>query len=191
MIIQNIGTHAERRQKVLDMLTMVGLSEEHYFRYPHELSGGQRQRIGIARAVILQPQLLIADEPLSALDVSVQAQVLQLLQQLQEEMGLTVLFIAHDLAVVKYFCHRIGVMQAGKLVELAPSAALFDRPLHPYTQALLSAIPLPDPRAERLRRRIPCPPPQNQQKEPTLQMREIKPEHWVYCSETEYKELMA
>lgn len=141
-------------ERVQDALKKVGLSREHAGRYPHEFSGGQRQRIGIARALITSPELVIADEPVSALDVSVQAQVINLLQDLREELGLTVLFIAHDLSVVKHLCDRIGVMYKGRLVEVASSDRLFENPLHPYTKALLSAIPLPDPKYEKGRNRV-------------------------------------
>ena len=141
MIIQNIGTPAERRQKVLDMLTMVGLSEEHYFRYPHELSGGQVQRLGIARAMIIDPKLIICDEPVSALDVSIQSQILNMLTRLQREMGVSLLFISHDIGVVRYISHRIGVMYLGTLVEEAETEELFTNTLHPYTKALFASIP--------------------------------------------------
>ena len=141
MIIQNMGTPAERRQKVLDMLTMVGLSEEHYFRYPHELSGGQVQRLGIARAMIIDPRLIICDEPVSALDVSIQSQILNMLTRLQREMNLSLLFISHDIGVVRYVSHRIGVMYLGTLVEEAETEELFANTLHPYTQALFASIP--------------------------------------------------
>ena len=145
---------AEIRQKVVEMLAKVGLVEEHATRYPHEFSGGQRQRIGIARAIIINPKMVIADEPVSALDVSVQAQVINLLNDLKEEMGLTILFIAHNLSVVKYFSDRIGVMYYGHLVEVANGDDLYAKPLHPYTRALLSAIPEPNPLTERTRVRI-------------------------------------
>lgn len=146
-----IGTPQERRQKVADLLVRVGLRADHTRRYPHEFSGGQRQRIGIARALALQPRLIVADEPVSALDVSIQSTVLNILKELQREFNLTYVFIAHDLAVVEYICDRVAVMYLGKMVELATSEALFTAPLHPYTQALISSIPIPNPRARRKR----------------------------------------
>ena len=147
-------TQAEMRARVNELLEDVGLNRDHANRYPHEFSGGQRQRIGIARSLALDPEFIIADEPISALDVSVQAQVVKLLQRLQREKGLTYLFIAHDLSMVKYISNRIGVMYLGHMVELTSSAQLYDKPLHPYTEALLSAIPIPDPDIEESRERI-------------------------------------
>ena len=154
--------------------------------YPHEFSGGQRQRIGIARALIAGPKLIIADEPISALDVSVQAQVINLLNDLKEEFGLTILFIAHNLSVVKYFSDRIGVMYFGKLVELATSEDLFKNPLHPYTKALLSAIPNPDPISEKKREKISYNPQSHDYKEGVQpSYHEVSPGHLLYCSEEE------
>jgi len=144
----------EREKAVVRLMEMVGLQKEHIGRFPHEFSGGQRQRIGIARALAINPEFIVADEPISALDVSIQAQVVNLLKKLQDELGLTYLFIAHDISMVKYISDRIGVMYLGSLVELTTSETMFDKPLHPYTQALLLAIPLPDPKVERNRSRV-------------------------------------
>lgn len=180
------------RQKVYDALEMVGLVREHAGRYPHEFSGGQRQRIGVARAVVMEPELIIADEPVSALDVSIQAQVINLLDDLREKMGLTVLFVAHDLSVVKYFSDRIGVMYYGKLVELADSDELFAHPLHPYTRSLLSAIPMPDPEYEKQRKRITYVPLKEHdysEDQPTL--REVLPGHFVHCNQAEFEKYQA
>ena len=186
LVINGIRDQAYIDEKVYEILELVGLVREHAGRYPHEFSGGQRQRIGIARAVIMNPELLIADEPISALDVSIQAQVINLLNELREKLGLTILFIAHDLSVVKYFSDRIGVMYFGNMVELASSDELFDHPLHPYTKSLLSAIPLPDPHSEKNRQRIVY----NALAEhdysvdkPTL--REVAPGHFVRCNDAE------
>ena len=177
----------ERKERVHELLETVGLNREHANRYPHEFSGGQRQRIGIARALAVEPEFIIADEPISALDVSIQAQVVNLLKELQKEKGLTYLFIAHDLSMVKYISDRIGVMYFGKIVELTTSEELYANPMHPYTQSLLSAIPLPDPDYERNRKRIVYDPSQHQYGEEAPTMREIRPGHFVLCSEAEYK----
>ena len=158
--IHGIATgEGERKRKVQELMDLVGLNPEHYNRLPHEFSGGQRQRIGIARAIALGPKLLIADEPVSALDVSIQAQILNLLRQLQKDLGLSLLFIAHDLSVVRYMCDRMAVMYAGEIVELATSDELYAHPAHPYTRALLDAVPTPDPdaRARRLAERAGAP----------------------------------
>ena len=153
LAIQNIAEPHLRMDIVLKILNQVGLRVEHYYRFPHEMSGGQRQRVGLARALLLHPDLIICDEPVSALDVSVRSQILNLLQDLQESEDLTYLFISHDMSVVRYTSDRVGVMYRGKLVELAPTAQLYTNPQHPYTKALLSAIPIPDPIAERSRKR--------------------------------------
>ncbi len=186
LIVQGERNKQVVNEKVYEMLEMVGLVREHAGRYPHEFSGGQKQRVGVARAVIMEPELIIADEPVSALDVSIQAQVINLLNELRERLGLTILFIAHDLSVVKYFSDRIGVMYFGKMVELADSDELFKNPLHPYTKSLLSAIPLPDPAYEKERKRIVYNPLESHdytREKPT--MREVSPGHFVYCNTEE------
>ena len=186
LVINGVTDKDYINEKVYEILETVGLVREHADRYPHEFSGGQRQRIGIARAVVMQPEMIIADEPISALDVSIQAQVINLLNDLRERMGLTILFIAHDLSVVKYFSDRIGVMYFGKMVELADSDELFKNPLHPYTRSLLSAIPLPDPVYEKQRVRIHYNPiAEHDYSVDAPSFREITPGHFVQCNDAE------
>jgi len=194
-------SRAERKYRVEQLLELVGLSAEHASRYPHEFSGGQRQRIGITRALAVEPEFIVCDEPISALDVSIQAQIVNLLTDLQKKMGLTYLFVAHDLAMVKYVSDRIAVMYLGQIVELARSEDLYDRPQHPYTQALLSSIPIPDPETEAKKERIilqgeipnPMNPPSGcpfRTRCPhasvrcaleTPAFREVRPGHWAAC----------
>ena len=199
LIIHRMGTKKERQERVLRLMEVVGLRPEHINRYPHEFSGGQRQRIGIARALALNPKLIIADEPVSALDVSIQAQVLNLLEELQDEFHLTYLFIAHDLSVVELISDRVAVMHLGRIAELAPSDGLYSRPKHPYTKALLAANPIPDPSLTRkrilLQGEVPSPinPPPGcnfhtrcpNRFEPCDKevpvIREVEPNHWVAC----------
>ncbi len=188
LVIEGVKDKKYIEKQVYDVLELVGLVPEHAGRYPHEFSGGQRQRIGVARSVIMKPELIIADEPVSALDVSIQAQVINLLNDLRNKLGLTILFIAHDLSVVKYFSDRIGVMYYGKMVELATSDELFAHPLHPYTKSLLSAIPLPDPEYEKTRKRFiynPLAEHDYSVEQPTL--REVAPGHFVLCNSEEFK----
>ncbi|OLS41816.1 ABC transporter ATP-binding protein [Bacillus sp. MRMR6] len=182
----------DRMEQVYELLETVGLNKEHANRYPHEFSGGQRQRIGIARALAVQPEFIIADEPISALDVSIQAQVVNLMKKLQKDKGLTYLFIAHDLSMVKYISDRIGVMYFGRMVELAPADELYKNPLHPYTQSLLSAIPAPDPISERTRKRKTYDPANhNYEGNESIEFREVAPGHFVLCSEKEFVQYQA
>ncbi|KMY28590.1 peptide ABC transporter ATPase [Lysinibacillus xylanilyticus] len=199
LIVHGMGNTKERKQKVLELLEIVGLNEYHVKRYPHQFSGGQRQRIGIARALMTNPRLIIADEPVSALDVSIQAQVLNLLQNLQKDLKLTYIFISHDLGVVRHISNRVGVMYLGKLVELTASEDLYAEPLHPYTQALLSSVPVPDPTFEReqliISGDIPsasnppsgctfhtrCPFKKEECSQAVPKMQEVKPGHYVAC----------
>ena len=194
LVINGVTDKEYINRKVYEILETVGLVREHADRYPHEFSGGQRQRIGIARAVIMQPEMIIADEPISALDVSIQAQVINLLNDLRDRLGLTIMFIAHDLSVVKYFSDRIGVMYFGKMVELADSDELFKNPLHPYTRSLLSAIPLPDPVYEKQRKRITYNPiAEHDYSVDAPSFREIAPGHFVHCNDAEeetYRKLL-
>ncbi|WP_216289010.1 ABC transporter ATP-binding protein [Clostridium psychrophilum] len=199
--IHKLYTGQKKAEKIQEVLQMVGLNKEHASRFPHEFSGGQRQRIGIARALAIEPKFIVCDEPISALDVSIQAQVVNLLIKLQKELGLTYLFIAHDLSMVKHISDRVGVMYLGKLVELAPSGILYENPLHPYTQALLSSIPVADPIQSKGKKRImlegEVPSPINTKpgcgfrqrckyamdccKSETPELKEIKPGHFVAC----------
>ena len=187
LVIKGIKDKEYIDQRVFEALETVGLVREHASRYPHEFSGGQRQRIGVARSLVMEPSLIIADEPISALDVSIRAQIINLLNDLRHERGITILFIAHDLSVVKYFSDRIGVMYFGKLVELADSDELFRHPLHPYTRSLLSAIPQPDPNYEKNRKRIvynPIADHDYRTSQPSF--REVCPGHFVLCNDEEF-----
>lgn len=179
-----VNSKEERDQKVQDLLALVGLNKDHSTRYPHEFSGGQRQRIGIARALAVEPKFIIADEPISALDVSIQAQIVNLMQKLQREQGLTYLFIAHDLSMVKYISDRIGVMHWGKMLEIGTSDDVYNHPIHPYTKSLLTAIPEPDPESERNRIHEEYDPSAELDGRPR-EMREITPGHFVLCTEAE------
>lgn len=186
--VRGMTNPREIEEKVYEVLEKVGLTREHANRYPHEFSGGQRQRIGIARAIIVNPTMVIADEPVSALDVSVQAQVINLLNDLKKEYGLTIIFVAHNLSVVKYFSDRIGVMYRGKLVEVARADDLYEHPLHPYTKSLLSAIPMPNPLIEKDREVIGYDAAlAHDYSVEKPSMVEILPEHFVYASESEVK----
>ncbi|MBE7583491.1 ATP-binding cassette domain-containing protein [Staphylococcus aureus] len=177
----------DRKKRVYDLLETVGVSKEHANRYPHEFSGGQRQRIGIARALAVEPEFIIADEPISALDVSIQAQVVNLLLKLQRERGITFLFIAHDLSMVKYISDRIAVMHFGKIVEIGPAEEIYQNPLHDYTKSLLSAIPQPDPESERSRKRFSYI--DDEANNHLRQLHEIRPNHFVFSTEEEAAQL--
>ncbi len=189
LVINGIRDKKYIDEQVFNVLETVGLVREHAGRYPHEFSGGQRQRIGIARSVVMRPEMIIADEPISALDVSIQAQVINLLNDLRDQLGLTIMFIAHDLSVVKYFSDRIGVMYYGNMVELASSDELFAHPLHPYTRSLLSAIPLPDPESEKKRVRITYNPLADHEiTDEKPEFREVSPNHFVRCTLKEFEQ---
>jgi oligopeptide transport system ATP-binding protein len=201
LVIHGMGNSAERRERVAELMRVCGLNPFYASRFPHEFSGGQRQRIGIARSLAVSPDFIVADEPVSALDVSIQAQIINLMEELQEQFGLTYLFIAHDLAVVRHISDRVGVMYLGKMMELADRSTIYDNPLHPYTKALLSAVPIPDPALERKRERIilagdvpsslrpprgcvfhtRCPIAIDECREEVPEWREIEPRHWVAC----------
>ena len=180
-----VKTKEERRQRVEELLETVGLNKNHASRFPHEFSGGQRQRIGIARALAVKPKFIVADEPISALDVSIQAQVVNLMIKLQKERGLTYLFIAHDLSMVKFISDRIGVMHFGKLLEVGSADDVYDRPLHDYTKSLISAVPVPDPEVERNRHRIDYDAEKEEHDGKERSLHEITPGHFVRCSDDE------
>ena len=182
---------AERAEKIYGLLEKVGLNKEHANRFIHEFSGGQRQRIGIARALIVEPEFIIADEPISALDMSIRAQVLNLLRHLQKERGITYLFIAHDLSVMRYISDRIAVIHKGNIVELADAEELVTHAIHPYTRSLLSAIPMPNPRLERKKKLLVYDPAMHDYTQEAPQWRELRPSHWVLCSEQEAKDWLA
>ena len=182
---------ADRQRKVDEALNSVGLLPEHKSRYPHEFSGGQRQRVGIARAMIMEPEFIIADEPISALDVSIRAQVLNLMNKFKEERGLTYMFIAHDLSVVRYFADRIAVIHNGRIVEVAPSNELFHYPIHPYTRSLLQAVPMPDPEIEKAKVLKPYDQEKEDRSAETGSLQEIKPGHFVFMAENERAEYEA
>ncbi|WP_301049790.1 ABC transporter ATP-binding protein [Lactobacillus intestinalis] len=175
----------ERRERVEELLETVGLNKNHASRFPHEFSGGQRQRIGIARALAVEPKFIVADEPISALDVSIQAQVVNLMIELQKKRGLTYLFIAHDLSMVKFISDRIGVMHFGKLLEVGSADDVYDKPLHDYTKSLISAVPVPDPEIERQRHRIDYDPEKEEMDSKVRTMHEIRPGHFVRCTDDE------
>ena len=175
----------EREEKIAHLLNLVGLNSDHARRYAHEFSGGQRQRIGIARALIVEPEFIVADEPISALDMSIRAQVLNLLRRLQKERGITYLFIAHDLSVMRYISDRIAVIHKGSIVELADAEELVAHAIHPYTRSLLSAIPMPDPRRERNKKLLVYDPAMHDYSTEAPQWRELRPRHWVLCSAAE------
>jgi peptide/nickel transport system ATP-binding protein len=178
LVVHGLGGNASgRRDKVAELFRLVGLRPEFMDRFPHEFSGGQRQRIVIARAIALEPRFIVADEPITALDVSIQAQIVNLFQDLREQMGLAYLFIAHDLSMVRYLCQRVAVMLRGRIVEIGPVEAIFEDPRHPYTKALLSAVPIPDPDLERSRTRLTYDP--NQLPPPSAKLEEVSPGHFV------------